>query len=84
MPQALTSRPVWKASEKTDEVSHVYLSNPDDRVQTSARQALGPNLAGSYRSPEELFARHKPALALVTQEALIAPPAIRAALSEGV
>src|SRR5204862_6517196 len=43
----------------------------------------GAKLAGSFRSPGELFARHKPALALVTMEALVAPPAVRSALSAG-
>jgi predicted dehydrogenase len=68
---------------KTDEISAVYLSDPDEQVQLAARQALGPKLAASFRSPDELFARHQPALALVTMEARVAPPAIRAALSAG-
>src|SRR5436305_9650851 len=68
---------------KTDEISRVFLSDADGRVEPSARKALGAKLAGSFRSPEELFARSKPALALVTLEAAIAPPAIRSALSAG-
>lgn len=68
---------------KADEVSEVYLSDPDERVESAARQALGAKLAASYRSPEALFARHKTSLALVTMEALVAPPAIVAALSAG-
>src|SRR5437870_8487425 len=66
---------------KTDEVSAVYLSDPDEQVKSAAGEALGSKLAASFRSPEELFARHKPAIALVTMEARVAPPAIRAALS---
>src|SRR5712692_2775350 len=65
---------------KADEVSTVYLSDPDQQVESVARQALGAKLAASFRSPEELFARHKPALALITMEARIAPPAVKAAL----
>src|SRR5882762_1659381 len=68
---------------KTDEVSAVYLSDPDGQVESEARRALGAKLAGSFRSPDELFARHKPAMALVTMEALLAPPAVRSALSAG-
>jgi UDP-N-acetyl-2-amino-2-deoxyglucuronate dehydrogenase len=68
---------------KTDEISQIYLSDPDGRVEASARQALGAKLAGSFRLPEDLFAKHKPALTLVTLEALIAPPAIRTALVAG-
>jgi predicted dehydrogenase len=47
------------------------------------RQALGAKFAASYRSPSELFAKHKPALALVTIEAKIAPRIISAALAAG-
>jgi UDP-N-acetyl-2-amino-2-deoxyglucuronate dehydrogenase len=68
---------------RTDEVSTVYLSDPDEQVQTAARQALGAKLQASFRSPGELFARHQPALALVTMEARLAPPAVNAALSAG-
>jgi predicted dehydrogenase len=68
---------------KTEEVSEVYLSDPDERVKSSARQVLGAKLVGTFRGPEELFAKHKPALALVTLEALLAPPAIQTALSAG-
>src|SRR5712692_4548839 len=68
---------------KADEVSAVYLSDPDEQVKSAASEALGAKLAASFRSPDELFARHKPAMALVTMEARVAPPAIRAALSAG-
>src|SRR5436305_12791370 len=46
-------------------------------------QALGVKLAGSFRSPEELFAHHAAGLALITMEARVAPPAVKAALSAG-
>ena len=68
---------------KTDEVSTVYLSDPDEQVKPAARQALGAKLAASFRSPQELFASHTPALALITMEARLAPPAVKAALSAG-
>lgn len=68
---------------KADEVSAVYLSDPDEQVQPAARQALGAKLAASFRSPDELFARHQPSLALITMEARVAPPAVKAALSAG-
>src|SRR5436309_16033483 len=61
---------------KADEISAVYLSDPDEQVKSAARKALGAKLAASFRSPDELFARHNPAMALVTMEALIAAPAI--------
>ena len=68
---------------KAEEVSAVYLSDPDEQVGSAARKALGTKLAASFRSPDELFAQHKPGLALVTMEARLAPPAIGAALSAG-
>jgi len=68
---------------KADEVSAVYLSDPDGQVKSAARQALGAKLTDSFRSPDELFSRHKPAMALVTMEARLAPPAVRSALSAG-
>jgi predicted dehydrogenase len=68
---------------KTDEVSAVYLSDPDEQVKSDARQALGSKLAASFRSPEEVFAKYKPAMALITMEARVAPPAVKAALSAG-
>src|SRR5258706_2793011 len=68
---------------KTDEVSAVYLSDPDGQVESAARQALGAKLEASFRSPDELFTRRKPPMALVTMEALLAPPAVRSALSAG-
>lgn len=68
---------------ETEEVSAVYLSDPDGVVEPAARKALQGKLAASFRSPAELFAHHKPGLALVTMEALAAPPVIAAALAAG-
>jgi predicted dehydrogenase len=72
-----------EALANTREVSTVYLSDPDGQVEPAARKALGAKLAGSFRLPAELFASHKPRMALVTMEALLAPPAITAALAAG-
>jgi predicted dehydrogenase len=68
---------------KTVEISRVHLSDPDGRVEAQARKFLGEKLGDSFRSPQDLFARHKPALALVTLEAALAPAAIRASLAAG-
>ena len=68
---------------KTEEINAVYLSDPDGQVKVAARQALGAKLAASFRSPAELFARQKPALALITMEARVTPLAVQAALSAG-
>jgi UDP-N-acetyl-2-amino-2-deoxyglucuronate dehydrogenase len=68
---------------KTVEISAVYLSDPDEQVLPSARQALGSKLSAAFRSPDELFSKHKPALALVTMEARLSPPVVSAALEAG-
>jgi len=68
---------------KTEEVSSVYLADAGGKVEPLARKALGAKLAGAYRSPKELFAVHKPQMALVTMEAALAPPVISAALGAG-
>jgi hypothetical protein len=46
-------------------------------------KGLGPKLGGVYKDAAELFRKEKPGLALVTMEAAIAPPVIRAALEAG-
>jgi predicted dehydrogenase len=70
-----------EALAATAEVSSVFLADPDRQVEPAARTALGRKLEGSFLSPAELFANHKPQLALVAMEALLAPPAITAALT---
>jgi predicted dehydrogenase len=66
---------------KTAEVGRVFLA--DAATESAARKALGPKLAGVYKTPKELFANHKPQLALIPMEATLAPPAIDAALTAG-
>jgi predicted dehydrogenase len=46
-------------------------------------KGLGAKLGGVYKDAAELFRKEKPDLALVTMEAAIAPPVIRAALEAG-
>lgn len=72
-----------EALATTSDVSAVYLSDPDGTVEAAARKALGSKLQASFRSPAELFARHKPGMALVNMEAAVAPPAVEAALAAG-
>ncbi|MBK9168090.1 MAG: Gfo/Idh/MocA family oxidoreductase [Bryobacterales bacterium] len=68
---------------KTPEAGAVYLCDPDGATEAAVRKGIGAKLAGSYRSPRELFRARKPALALITMEAKLAPPAIAAALDAG-
>ncbi len=68
---------------RTEEAEKVWLCDPSGATEESVRKGLGSKLAGAFRSPGDLFAAHKPSLALITMEAKLAPPAINAALDAG-
>jgi UDP-N-acetyl-2-amino-2-deoxyglucuronate dehydrogenase len=72
-----------EAITHTEEISTAWLSDPTGATVASVTKGLGAKWGGVYRSPRELFAAQKPALALVTMEAAVAPPAIDAALDAG-
>ncbi|MBM3775041.1 MAG: Gfo/Idh/MocA family oxidoreductase [Acidobacteria bacterium] len=67
----------------TEEVESVVLSDPGGENVPAARKALGQKLAGVYEDPAGLLRKEQPAMALVTMEAALAPPAIHAALDAG-
>lgn len=67
----------------TDACAEVVLADPDSRWPDEARKRLGPKFRGHYVRLNELLAKEKPALALVTLEARLAPPFIDAALASG-
>lgn len=72
------------ALAKTPEAGVVYLCDPSGATAAAVRKGLGAKLAAeTYRSPEELLAARKPALALITMEAKLSPPVIAAALGAG-
>ncbi|MBL8236279.1 MAG: Gfo/Idh/MocA family oxidoreductase [Bryobacterales bacterium] len=66
---------------KVNEVGRVFLAGA--ATESQARKALGPKLAAVFKTPQDLFASHKPRLALIPMEATLAPPAIDAALNAG-
>ncbi len=66
---------------KSPEVNKVWLC--DAAAEPQVRKGLGNKLAGVFKNPAELFNAHKPALAIITMEAALAPPAIDAALNAG-
>lgn len=68
---------------KIDEAESVVLSDIDGRWEGDARRALGSKLSAVYRNHAEMLAKEKPALAMVTYEAALAPPVIAAALEAG-
>jgi len=68
---------------KTPEAHPVSLCDPSGQTEAAARKALGSKLTAVYRDYGELLRREKPAMALVTMEARLAPPVIAAALDYG-
>lgn len=71
------------ALAETDEVAAVALADSTGQTEEIARKALGDKLQGTYREAAEMLRETKPALALVTLEAAISPPAIDSALDFG-
>ncbi len=58
----------------------VVIADPDSVWNKDAREVLGAKLAGEFRDPQQLLNDARPALALVTMEAKLAPPVIDEAL----
>ncbi len=62
------------------EVDAVVVADPSGASEAAARKALGAKLTGFEKDHARTLAEHKPGMALVTLEAVQAPPVIRAAL----
>lgn len=67
----------------TPETGSIVLADASGTVEAAARKALGSKLTAVYKDAGALLKKEKPEFALVTMEAAIAPPAIRAALEAG-
>ena len=61
----------------------VVLSDPSEESFESAQKTLGNKLTGTYKDLAEMLRSEKPRMALVTMEAVLAPPAIDACLDAG-
>ena len=83
MPAAPTSTPTSQRSAEADEVVAVSLSDPGGNNVADAREALGEKLGAVYDGPADLVRQEEPAMALVSMEAALAPPAIEIALEAG-
>jgi UDP-N-acetyl-2-amino-2-deoxyglucuronate dehydrogenase len=70
----------FRALAETAEVQSVVLADPSGSTLSDARNSLGDKLTATYESPELLFDRERPSLALISMEARSTPPAIEAAL----
>lgn len=73
----------FSALAETDEVAAVSLSDPGGQNIAAAREALGEKLSAVYDDPASLVRQGEPAMALVSMEAALAPPAIQIALEAG-
>ena len=73
----------FPALAETAEAAPVVLSDPSGESFAAAQKALGGKLTATYKNLDEMLAKEKPELALVTMEAVQAPPAIDAALDAG-
>ncbi|MBM82914.1 MAG: oxidoreductase [Planctomycetaceae bacterium] len=63
-----------------DACSEVVLADPDGRWNEPAKKVLGDKLTRTSRDHRQLLAEEKPAMALVTYEAKLAPPVLNDAL----
>lgn len=72
----------FRALAMCDEVTSVVLIDPDGAFDAEAQNTLGAKLRGTSKNLSDAFASH-PAVALVSMEARMAPPAIEAALQAG-
>lgn len=73
----------FAALAKTDEVAAVALADSSGQLEDMAHKALGEKLHGTYRDAATMLRKMQPALALITLEAALAPPAIDTALDFG-
>lgn len=73
----------FEALAACEEVSDVILCDPGGKSFPAARKALGEKLAAVYEDRDAMLNEAAPDMALVSMEALKAPPAIDAALEAG-
>ena len=73
----------FSALAAAEEVAAVSLSDPGGHNVADARATLGDKLAAVYDEPAALLRSERPAMALVSMEAALAPPAIEVALEAG-
>ena len=65
------------------EVESVALVDPSGKIEAQARKALGKKLREVHKTAGDMYKKFRPALALVSLEPRLCPPAIDAALDAG-
>ncbi|MFK7777156.1 MAG: Gfo/Idh/MocA family oxidoreductase [Gimesia sp.] len=73
----------FPALASCEDIKEIVLSDAGQKHVATAREKLGDKLTRVYNSPEELFKKEKPDLALITMEATHSPAAIDLALENG-
>jgi len=73
----------FSALAKTEETAGVHLADPSGKTVERARAALGAKLVGVHNDAGDMLRKARPALALVSLEAVLSPPAIDQALDAG-
>jgi predicted dehydrogenase len=71
------------ALAQIEEVEAVALADPSGKTSALARKTLGTKLGKTYQDSNELLREFQPAMALISMEAALAPPALDAALEAG-
>ena len=72
-----------RALSGIDEVASVALADSTGKTEEAAKKTLGDKLKATYRDAPSMLREIQPALALITLEASLAPPAIDDALDFG-
>ncbi|MEY4200076.1 MAG: putative oxidoreductase YcjS [Verrucomicrobiota bacterium] len=67
----------------SSEVGEVSIADPSGATFAAAQKVLGPKLKATGKDVAAVLREAKPKMALVTMEAVLAPPAIDAALEHG-
>ncbi|HEV3120102.1 MAG TPA: Gfo/Idh/MocA family oxidoreductase [Gemmataceae bacterium] len=68
---------------KVPETESVALADPSGKIVPLARKSLGKKLAATYTDAAEMLRKFEPQMILVSMEAVLAPPAMDAALDAG-
>eukprot|EP01051_Picozoa_sp_SAG22_P003364 SAG22_NODE_162_length_16848_cov_16.978267_18_plen_414_part_00 len=66
-----------------ENVGRVVLADPDGVWESIAKEKLGAKLAAVFADPHELLRAETPVMSLISMEARVSPPVIRAALEAG-
>ena len=73
----------FESLAKAEEVESVVLADPSGGTVAQAEKVLGAKLKETFRDSRTMLRQARPAMALVSLEAAIAPPEIDAALDAG-